>query len=222
MELDLIDPADFVACVHPLIQAQNSVALMQLLESRWTCTQITRLLNDQSRDVRKVAALALGLVGGECCVPDLAAQLKNPDPMINQMAEHAMWSIWFRCSTIDAGHELCCGSMALNRKEYDLAIKHFSRALEIDPTFAEAYNQRAIVKYLQERYDESREDCMRAIERMPFHFGAWSGMGHCYAQEGRCADALECYSKALEINPHFCGIGQAVGELKKRLGCSEQ
>ena len=219
MELDLIDPDEFVATVHPLIEAQNSGALLKLLESRWTCTQITRLLNDPSHDVRKVAALALALIGGECCVPDIAQQLKNSDPVVNQMAEHALWSIWFRSSTLEANHELCCGSMAMNKKEYEKATSHFSRALEIDPTFAEAYNQRAIAKYLQERYDESLEDCTRAIQWMPYHFGAWSGMGHCYAQQGRFHDALECYTKALEINPHFGGIGKAVKVLKKKLGC---
>jgi tetratricopeptide (TPR) repeat protein len=222
MELDLIDPAEFVATVHPLIESQNSVALLRLLESRWTCTQITRLLNDADRDVRKVAALALALVGGECCVPDIAKQLKNPDPVVNQMAEHALWSIWFRSSTMEANHELCCGSMSMNKKEYEKSVGHFSRALEIDPTFAEAYNQRAIAKYLQERYDESMEDCTRAIQWMPFHFGAWAGMGHCYTHQGRFHEALECYTKALEINPHFGGIGKAVNELKKRLGCKRK
>lgn len=219
MELDLIDPGEFVASIHPLIEAQDHGALLRLLESRWSCTQITRLLKDPCDDVRKVAALALALVGGQCCVPAIAEQLKDPDPMVNQMAEHALWSIWFRCGTPDANHALCRGTRALDQKDYDAATCHFSRAIDLDPTFAEAYNQRAIVKYLQERYAESMEDCTRAIERMPSHFGAWSGMGHCHAQEGRFAEALACYSRALEINPHFGGIRQAICELKKKLGC---
>jgi tetratricopeptide (TPR) repeat protein len=217
MQLDAIDPAEFVTSVQPLLEAQNPDALLRLLESRWQCDQITALLKNPSSDVRKVACLALALVGGSCCIKDLAAQLKHPDAMVNQMAEHALWSIWFRAATFEANHELCCGTMALNKKNYDRATCHFSRAIELDPTFAEAFNQRAIVKYLQERYDESIEDCLCAIERMPCHFGAWSGMGHCYTQQGRFCEALECYSKALEINPHFGGIRQAVSVLKQKL-----
>jgi tetratricopeptide (TPR) repeat protein len=217
MQLNAIDPAEFVTSVQPLLEAQNPDALLRLLESRWQCDQITALLKNPSSDVRKVACLALALVGGSCCIKELADQLQHTDPIVNQMAEHALWSIWFRSSTFEANHELCCGTMFLNKKEYDRATHHFSRAIEIDPTFAEAYNQRAIVKYLTERYDESIEDCLRAIERMPCHFGAWSGMGHCYTQQGRFCEALECYSKALEINPHFGGIKQAVTVLKKKL-----
>ena len=43
---------------------------------------------------------------------------------------------------------------ALNRRDFDHALKHFNRAIELDPAFAEAYNQRAIVGYLQERFEE--------------------------------------------------------------------
>jgi len=159
-----IDPAEFVASVQPLLEAQDPAALLELLHSRWSSEQITRLLSTASCDVRKVAALALALVGQPCCLKDLAAQLRHPDPMVNQMVEHALWSIWFRCGTPEANHELCLGTRALNHKECDAATRHFSRAIEIDPGFAEAYNQRAIVKYLRERYDESLEDCVHTVE----------------------------------------------------------
>ncbi len=89
--------------------------------------------------------------------------LRDPDPIVNEMAEHALWSIWFRCGkTHEANHELCLGTKALNHRDFDLAISHLTRAIELDPTFAEAYNQRAIAHYLQERYDDSITDCLRA------------------------------------------------------------
>lgn len=218
MVSDPIDPAEFIATVQPVLEAQDPAALLVLLKSRWRKEQIQSLLSSDNCDARKVAALALALVGTKCCVKSLAAQLQHPDPMVNQMAEHALWSIWFRSgSSCEANHELCRGTQALNRQQHDQAISSFSHALELDPTFAEAYNQRAIVKYLQERYDECLEDCRRAVDLMPCHFGAWAGMGHCHAHEGRFADALDCYRKALAINPHLTGIPQVIRELNKKL-----
>jgi tetratricopeptide (TPR) repeat protein len=210
-----IDPEEFVASVQPMLEAKDPAALLALLKSRWTRDQIVGLLSSPCCDARKVAALALALVGSRCCLKDLAAQLKHPDPMVNQMAEHAIWAIWFRLGTIEANHELCRGTRFLNLGDCDQAIRHFTQAIELDPTFAEAYNQRAIAKYLQERYDESLEDCGRTVERMPCHFGAWAGMGHCHAHSGRLAEAAECYEKALSINPGFAGINQALAELNK-------
>ena len=211
-----VDPEEFVASVQPMLEARDPAALLALLKSRWTRDQIVGLLSSPCCDARKVAALALALVGSRCCLKDLTAQLKHPDPMVNQMAEHAIWAIWFRLSTVDANHELCRGTKLLNLGDCDQAIRHFTRAIELDPTFAEAYNQRAIAKYLQERYDESLEDCGRTVEQMPCHFGAWAGMGHCHAHSGRLAEAIECYEKALSINPGFAGVKQALAELSKR------
>ena len=134
------------------------------------------------------------------------------------MAEHALWSIWFRCgSSEEANRELCRGTKALNHRDFDKAISHFTRATEIDPNFAEAYNQRAIAKYLQERYDESIQDCLRTVELMPCHFGAWAGLGHCHAHEGHLQEAVDSYDRALKINPHMECVGQMIRELRQKL-----
>ena len=211
-----IQPEEFVAAVTPLLEKQDPCGLLQFLKSRWTAEQIVDLLKSRHCDARKVAALALGLVGGACCLGPLSAQLKDPDPVVNEMAEHALWSIWFRSGgSCQANHELGRGAQAMERQELTCAIKHFTRAIEIDPKFAEAYNQRAIAHYLAERWDDSIEDCRRTVELMPCHFGAWAGMGHCYAHAGRFPQALECYRKAVEINPHLACLIEACDELQR-------
>ena len=213
-----IDPSEFVACVQPLLAGKDVQALASLLKNRYTGEQITSLLHCSHADARKVAALSIGLVGTTCCLHKLAPLLKDPDPMVNQLAEHAMWSIWFRTGrTPEANKELCRGTKALNGRDFQKAVEHIDRALSEDPNFAEAYNQRAIVLYLQERYEDSIEDCRRAVEHMPLHFGAWAGMGHCHAHLGRLRDAVECYQRALSINPHLDGIPQAIHELTRRI-----
>jgi tetratricopeptide (TPR) repeat protein len=212
-----IDPAEFVAAVQPLLEGCNAQGLIALIKSRWSDDQVASLCGCENVDARKVAALAVGLVGRKGSLPQLTPLLKDKDPMVNQMAEHAMWSVWFRSGSPAANQELCRGSKALNRRDFEHALAHFTRAIEIDPGFAEAYNQRAIVHFLLEQWDEAIEDCRRTVERMPCHFGAWAGMGHCYAHEGNLADAVRCYERALGINPHLEGIRQAVVELKGRL-----
>ncbi|HEX4123527.1 MAG TPA: tetratricopeptide repeat protein, partial [Tepidisphaeraceae bacterium] len=191
--------------------------LRAFLRSQYTIDQIVALLTGPDDDGRKVAALALSLVGSKCCIKELSRQLQHPDPTANQMAEHALWSIWFRMSEPEANKELCRGAKAIGRREFDTAIAHCTRAIEIDPTFAEAYNQRAIAYYLLERYEDSVADCQRSVERMPCHFGAWAGMGHCHAHLGRLSEACESYQQAVEINPHLEGVRQLLIELRKKL-----
>jgi tetratricopeptide (TPR) repeat protein len=212
-----VDPAEFVRAVKPVLEARDLPGLLALLKSRWTGLQIVALLSGTDCDARKVAALSLALVGCDHCLPALAEQLKDPDPMVNQMAEHAIWSIWFRGGTPESNHQLCRGAKAIDRGDYEHAIHHFNKALEICPKFAEVFNQRALAEYLLERYDQSMADCRRAVELMPIHFGAWAGMGHCHAHDGRLNEAVICYEKALSINPHMAQVREAIEELKGKI-----
>ena len=188
---------------------------MCLLKTHWSADQIRELLNSRHTDAKKVALLALGLVAPSCCIAEVARQLRDPDRVVNEMAEHALWLVWFRAGTPQANHELARGAQAIERKEFEHAIKHFDRAITLCPEFAEAHNQRALALYLMERFEPSIESARRAVELMPCHFGALAGMGHCYAHLGKSCAAIENYERALAVNPHLDCIRQTIAELKK-------
>lgn len=211
-----INPIDFISRVQPLLEQRDLPGLLNLLKTQWTYEQIKELMLSPHHDARKVALLALSLVGGKCAIPVVVENLKDSDPCTNQVAEHALWSIWFRCGSTQANALIKQGAEAMEQKEFDQAERFFTQAIEADPTFAEAFNQRAIVHYLAERFAESLEDCKCVLERMPCHFGAWAGMGHCYAHLGEHVKSIECYSKALEINPHLETVDEAITTLKCR------
>ena len=212
-----IQPEEFVAAVQPLLERKDLAGLLHLLKSRWKADDIVALLKCRHCDARKVAALALSLVGGPCCVPPLVEQLKDADRVVNEMAEHALWSIWVRSGSCEANCHISKGAAALEAEDLAKAVHHFSKAIEADPEFAEAYSQRAIVHCLLEQWDHSMADCQRTVELMPCHFNAWAGLGHCHAHEGRWKEALSCYQKALSINPHIDCLVEACDEIKKQI-----
>jgi len=200
--------------VQPLLCSKDLKGLCTTLRKNWTERQILCLLKGEHADARKVAALALGLLGDQNCIEALAEQLADPDPMVNQMAEHALWSIWVRCGTDSANREIMKGLDALSHRQFENAVRNFSRAIELDPDFAEAFNQRAIAHYLKEEWEESAQDCRKTVELMECHFGAWAGLGHCYAHMNRHDEAIFAYEHALQINPHLSCVRDAVAELK--------
>jgi tetratricopeptide (TPR) repeat protein len=211
-----IEPDQFVQLVQPLLEARDLHGLLCLLKSRWTPEQIIDLLKSGHGDARKVALLAIGLVGEPRCAMEVAGHLRDPDPMVNGLAEHALWSVWFRAGkNCQANRQLARAAEAMGKREFQTAINCCDEAIRLDADFAEAYNQRAIAHYLQEQFQSSIDDCWRATERMPCHFGAWAGMGHCYAHLGQREEALESYQRALEINPHLDCVRQAVEELRR-------
>lgn len=212
-----MDANTFVAALKPLLEKQDLQGLVGAVRARWKCDQIVELLTGDHEDAKKVALLSLAWVGDRCCVRPLLKQLKSDDEVIYGMAEHALWSIFFRSGTPAANHEVCKGSKLLDAGRFEEAIGHFTRAIELDPTFAEAFNQRAVAHYLNESYRKAVDDCDEAIERMPCHFGAWSGKGHCMIQMARLQDAADCYRKALEIHPHLDCVRETLAEIETKV-----
>jgi tetratricopeptide (TPR) repeat protein len=211
-----IDAKAFVAAVQPALASQDWDKLMTTLKKRWTPDQIVSLLHHEDADARKVAALSIGLVGQSCTLPELARRLRDPDRMVIEMAEHAMWQIWFRGGNTEANKHLARGAELLNRQDIEEAICHLNKAIKLSPEFPEAYNQRAIAYYMLEHYPESIADCERVVEMMPLHFGAWSGLGHSYLALGKLPEALRAYEKAVEVNPHLDCIVELIDEIKQQ------
>ena len=75
----------------------------------------------------------------------------------------------------------------------------------------------SLANYLREHYEESVDDCAAAVERMPCHFGALAGLGHCYAHLGKAREAIDAYEKALEVNPHLDCIRQTIEHLRTQI-----
>ena len=205
---------DLLSRLRPALVGGNLGQALETVRERWSVPELIALLKHSQVDIRKVAALALGLVGGKAAVGPLAVALHDGDPMMVQMAEHALWSVWFRLGKRATIPLLKQGSCHLNHGNYDIAVQKFTQAIEVDPGFAEAYNQRAIAHYLAEEYRPSIADSRAALERMPHHFGAMAGMGHCYAHLHEWAEARRCYRLALTMHPQAEGIAQALAQVE--------
>ena len=90
-------------------------------------------------------------------------------------------------------------------------------AIELDPDFAEAYNQCAIAHFFLGQWEAAIRDSRRALTLMPSHFGAMSGMGHCYAHLGDLEAALRCYRESVRINPRMTAVADAIERLEAKL-----
>ena len=210
---DPIDGESFLKIVRPALETADAGKLAQLVGTHWRPEQLRYMLRSDNVDVRRVAAVTLGLVGDTHCTPSLIRALRDMDEQVNQMAEHGLWSIWFRSGKPQATQPFHQGVALLTAENYQSAVDRFHEALRQDPDFAEAFNQCAIAHYFLGNWKESIADCDATIRRVPHHFGAICGMGHCYAQLDDLHRALRCYKHALRINPRMTTLERAINQL---------
>lgn len=200
--------------VQRYLDSDNVEGVKKRLVEEYGQSKLILLLRDGGVHTKRCAAYCLGLIGDQKSLPSLAGALKMEDAKICINAEEAMWSIWFRSGDEEIDKVFLEGVKLTQERDFEEAINKFEEAILRGPDFAEAYNQRAIVYFLLERWDESIADCQTTLILNPFHFGALAGMGHCYLRKGDLRNALKCYEKALEINPNMTGVDENVAQLR--------
>jgi tetratricopeptide (TPR) repeat protein len=83
----------------------------------------------------------------------------------------------------------------------ELAIDHFSTAMEMDPNYSEYYNERGSLYLKLGRLEAAERDYLRAIDLSPPYHEVWANLGHCLRLQGRCDEAVPAFSRALDLKP---------------------
>ena len=130
-------------------------------------------------------------------------------------AEQRIWSFW--CSHEDerATHDLQGAMAALQVGDLVGAGDALNDLVERWPDWAEAYNKRATVHFMEDRDVESLDDIVRTLEREPRHFGALGGLGQICLHNGQLTSALMVFERVLSIDPGLDEMHDMVVALRK-------
>ncbi len=99
----------------------------------------------------------------------------------------------------------------------DKAILEYTKAIEIKPDFAVAYNNRGFVYHKKGDFDKAMLDFTKAIEIKPDAAVAYYGRGLVYIMTGAFEKAISDFNKALKYNPHDKDAQGALAFAKKAL-----
>ena len=88
-------------------------------------------------------------------------------------------------------------------RQIDRAIEAYSRAIELNPNYTDAYNNRGVSYSDKEEYGLAIKDFNTAIERCPNNTVFYSNRGATYSDMENYDRAIEDYNKAIELEPDF-------------------
>ena len=151
----------------------------------------------------------------------LFSQLKNTKDLPSaQVIENEIWEMWsihpsddrrgFRLTEL-----LIQGTRLMNMRELGKAYEVFTKIITVESDWAEAWNKRATVLYLMQRYESSLADIEITLVLEPRHFGALSGQALNYIELNLYEKAIESYRAAQKIYPIIDGAKKMIPQLEK-------
>ena len=127
--------------------------------------------------------------------------------------EDLIWSHWISHPHPEAENTMTAAVEAIAAGAYDLARPLLDRLIADYPDWAEAWNKRATLAFIEKRDADALADIEQTLSREPRHFGAISGFGQICLRHGRMREARAAFQIALAINPHLDGLREAVRDL---------
>ncbi|MDD5585165.1 MAG: tetratricopeptide repeat protein [Candidatus Omnitrophica bacterium] len=109
-------------------------------------------------------------------------------------------------SSLLAQAALYNGIVYLDKQMYDAAVTEFTKAIELNPHFTEAYYNRGLVHAKEGSFDKTIADYTKAIENNPRDADIYYNRGFTYYRKGSIDEAIIDYTKAIEISPNQADV----------------
>ena len=130
--------------------------------------------------------------------------------------EQKIWKIWSpHPNSKDLTMMLTIGSDYVNNHKLEKAIETFSNVIDLDPSWAEAWNKRATVYYMVGEFEKSQADINKVLELESRHFGALAGQGLVNIELENYEKAIKSYQQAQEIYPSMQSPKIMIEKIKK-------
>jgi tetratricopeptide (TPR) repeat protein len=141
-----------------------------------------------------------------------AADAQSAAPFVE-----AIERIWLHSGseTISVLMERSLKAMAASNPE--LALKLLDAVVELAPDYAEGWNRRAYVYYMQSDYERAMGDLRRVLALEPNHFKALDGLAQILREIGEKRAAVKAYQQLLQVHPNWAGAQQAIDDLTREV-----
>jgi tetratricopeptide (TPR) repeat protein len=194
---------------------QDSAGYIRQVSVRYTQGTLQRLARHQFREVRRAAVLALGFLGDYHCNHTMGRSLLDDDRTVRTLAENGIRSVWTRLGSEQDRRELE-EILRLNAvQQYKEVVQRANKLIERCPWLAEAWYQRALAHRGLGRLADAIRDCHECLEINPYHFIAATSMGQAYLELENPVSALECFRRALRLNPDLEAVRNHVVRLAR-------
>ena len=116
----------------------------------------------------------------------------------------------------EANNEKIKGNELMKTKEYDEAIKHYTKSIRLDDFEPTTYANRALAYIKNTEYSKGLDDCNKAIDLKNDYIKAYYRRGICYMGVKKFKEGMLDFLYVLNDNPSNSDILNKIEELNKK------
>lgn len=143
----------------------------------------------------------------------LFRRLGGADAAGRDALEDEIWRLWMSHPVSVVAFDLERATRAMTAADWGVADQILRGVVGAHPDYAEAWNKRATLYYLNGRDAECVPYIHRTLELEPRHYGALCGFAEILLARGDGDTALFVFDRALRINPHLDPARKAINKL---------
>jgi tetratricopeptide (TPR) repeat protein len=167
-------------------------------------------------EMRRAAALALGMLGDHAAIEPLGRALSDADRGVRLAADDSFRALLMR-DAAPMHHQRLLQVMHLNDGgEHAAALAPTLILADQAPCYAEVHHQLAVCWQGLEDLDAAEAAYCSCLWHCRYHYPAWLGLAKCRVAAGDYAEAIEALQRAVEICPDLETARAQIRALRRR------
>lgn len=197
----LVRTTRLAAAYRRYLSTADSPQFAAEVDEHYRSETLCALLHRGDVELRRAAALALGMLGDGGSVDPLGRALADADRGVRLAADDSFRALLVRSAAPNHLQKLLQVMHLTDGGEFAAALPPAIILVDQAPRYAEAYHQLAICWFGLDNFVQAKAAYTACLWHCRFHYLSWQGLGRCYWRLGNHSGAMQCLERCLEICP---------------------
>lgn len=191
------------------------------VDEHYSPMTLSTLLDRGDVELRRAAAMALGLLGDSRSIESLGRSLCDVDRGVRLVADDSFRGLLLRDAAPIHHQQLLKVMHLTDGGEFAAALAPAMILVEQAPLYAEAHFQLASCWHGLEDHVKATQSYVACLWRCRFHYTAWQGLARCQMVNGEYQQAARSLGRCIDIVPDMESARVQLRALRRRMRRSD-